>query len=340
MNNQGQLENNSLAELVRTIGSRRLSGAIRLTNGKAKAVVYCEDGGVIFAASNLRTHRLEDFLRRNKIIGEDKLASLPPKTNDDELCAFLAQGIEPDTLKTIRTNHISDILRAVLLWTSGEWQFDSRVRVAGDTRVTVDIKRLLLESARHLPSPYITSRFQNQDEIFELAKNNGHQAKLLTAEAFVLSRVVEPTPLKDLLATSGMSEEETLRAVYGLALSGLLQRASWPEFEITAQSQPAAPATGAVEGDGEEDLDSFFARVEQASDYYEVLKTSRKASADEIRDAYHALARKYHPDRFHQSDPELRRRVDSAFASIARAYETLADESARAEYDARFVEAH
>jgi curved DNA-binding protein CbpA len=59
------------------------------------------------------------------------------------------------------------------------------------------------------------------------------------------------------------------------------------------------------------------------------------ATSDEIKNAYHALARRFHPDRFHQSDPQLRARVESAFARIAQAYETLSDQPRRADYDAR-----
>lgn len=340
MTNAGQLENNPLAEVIRAITVKGLSGAVRLSQSQAKAVVYCENGVIIFAASNLRAHRLSDFLKRNNILNDEQVAALSPKTTDEELFALLAtnDGMQPEALKTIRANHISDILRAVLLWTSGEWQFDSRVRIGGDTRVTIDVKRLLLECARHLPASYLASRFSDQTEMIELAKNNGHQARLLPAEGFVMSRVVAPTSLKDLLTISGMNEEETLRAVYGLSLSGLLQRHGWPNIDMTAggqqpQTSPAPPVI-----DEKSDLQALFERLDKAADFYEVLNIERGAGPDQIRDAYHALARKYHPDRFHTGDAETRRRIESAFAGIARAYETLGDQSAREAYDAQVAE--
>jgi curved DNA-binding protein CbpA len=341
MANTGQLETNPLAELIRAITVQGLSGAVRLSQSHAKAVIYCENGAIIFAASNLRAHRLSDFLKRNNLLSDQQVAALSPKTTDEELFALLAQdqGIQPDALKTIRANHISEILRAVLLWTSGEWQFDSRVRIGGDTRVMIDVKRLLLESARHLPASYLTSRFTDQTEMLELAKNNGHQARLLTAEAFVMSRITAPTSLKDLLVISGMNEEETLRAVYGLSLSGILQGHTWPTIDVTAQGQqlqPAPPPPPVI--DEKSDLEALFKRLENAEDFYAVLDIERRSSPDQVRDAYHALARKYHPDRYHKENEATRRRIESAFARIARAYETLGDLSARESYDAQLGE--
>src|SRR5258706_251547 len=66
----------------------------------------------------------------------------------------------------------------------------------------------------------------------------------------------------------------------------------------------------------------------------EVLDVGALATIDEIKNAYHALALRFHPDRFHQSDRELRNKVESAFARIAQAYETLSNESLRLDYDA------
>src|SRR5438876_12291089 len=62
-------------------------------------------------------------------------------------------------------------------------------------------------------------------------------------------------------------------------------------------------------------------------DYYGVMGVDRKASAEEIKNAYRKLARKYHPDVSKETDAEEK------FKEVGEAYETLKDPEKRAAYD-------
>ncbi|MGY2778671.1 curved DNA-binding protein [Thermostichus sp. MS-CIW-23] len=68
--------------------------------------------------------------------------------------------------------------------------------------------------------------------------------------------------------------------------------------------------------------------MQNFKDYYKILGVSKTATADEVKQAYRRLARKYHPD-VNPND----KAAEEKFKDINEAYEVLSDPGKRRQYD-------
>ncbi len=350
---KGQLSDRPLAELVHEISLKDLSGTLRLQHESVKAAVYFDSGAIIYAASNLRELRLAEYLKNQGLVSEQDLSASGDRSDMSLAAALVTKGvIDQLTIEPVFTRQVGDILRVALLWTKGIWEFDDR-RLLGDSiRVSLDLRGLLMEAARRMQLELIASRFPSDEELISPPTGLPDFNGLLPAEGFVISRVDSPMKLSELIALSGLGELEAMRTLYGLVVGGFLEREQKANVlqarRLTAVSHtrgglPASveslPSPGeASEQIQEADLDAFLERLESAGNHYEVLNVISTALPELIKNSYYALARLYHPDKFHlQTSSRLHARIESAFARITQAYETLMDAGRRAGYDAKLA---
>jgi hypothetical protein len=71
-----------------------------------------------------------------------------------------------------------------------------------------------------------------------------------------------------------------------------------------------------------------------AKAFYDILDVPADASADEIKRAFRREIAKYHPDKVQHLGKEFQEIAASKAAELTRAYKTLSDPGARADYDA------
>lgn len=377
----GQLSEHPLAELIQEIMVAGLSGSLRLSHERVKVAIYFEEGGIAYATSNLRAHRLAECARRWKDAALQQLVSARENVPDMQLgLELVARGeLSREEFEELLLRQAAEVLQPALLWTSGTWDFDPRVRLTVEVKSRVETTELLMECARRLPADFVAKRFARAgaEEKFSPTESVANGLKLLPREGFILSRVDAPIALEELTAISGMAETETLQTLYALVLGRLLAReggsrafapdqlararavkiaqsrvvparsttedaptlplsSAAPVVESIPEPQPApTPAPAApVETSQRNDVYALFARLDDAENHYQVLDLGRDAEAGDIKRAYHALAKRFHPDRFHKdANPALYARVEDTFARISQAYETLKDARSRNAYD-------
>jgi curved DNA-binding protein CbpA len=349
---KAQLSEHPLAELISEIAAKKLSGALRVERERVKAAIYFEAGELTYATTNLRNYRLAEYFIKHTLASPEQISQTMDPGSDFALAAtLLANGVvNQPSLDNVINEQVADVLRLVLLWLDGEWEFDSRARLNEQPGVAVPIGQLLLESARRMDVEFTASRFPNGHESVSPVPVPPNGIGLSSSEGFMLSRLEAATELGDLAALSGQSEPDALRTIYGLVLAGFLQREFWqPAFksgpprsikpDATKASVPKeapAPRPPLPERDAKEELNEFLERVSRATNHYEVLDVPTFAEVSEIRHAYHALARRFHPDRFHDlAGTTTHARLESVFARITQANETLTNRDVRANYDAK-----
>lgn len=360
----GRLSEYPLAELVREIAEAGLSGALRLARERVRVVIYTRAGAITYARSNLRSHRLAEVARRAGSIDEQRLSSVVTEMmSDTEAGATLVEtrALTREGLTQLRLLQVLDVLRPPLLWTDGTWEFDPRARlVAEDLVVRFDAAELMLEAARRMPPRFCAARISD-DEMLSPASVSPAHLQLTPVEGYVLSRLDAPARAADLVMLCGLPETETLHAAYSLALGGFVARQKWKRAltdpsgqalpglatvgardataeEMTATPERDAPKDDAhVEPDPHAEIKELIARA-AVDEHYQVIGVARSATATEIKRAYYALARRFHPDRFRRAtDADTLSQVEGAFARIAQAYETLSDTRERAAYDTKLA---
>lgn len=363
---KGLLRDQPLAELITEIADARHSGALRLAREPARGVVYALEGRIVYATTNLRAHRLAESLLRWGVADPARLAPLASKKLSDEQLAseLTAEGLfTAEEAARFAVRRTEDALRAMLLWTEGEWAFDPRARPAAEAAGPTDVRELLAEAARRLPPEFVASRLSDGERVAPAAPAP-ESVMLKPEEAFVLSRVEAPARVGELLSLAGLPEAGARQALYVLSLAGLLQRAerrrALPAEPAAlkagaAQATPAAPskeatpaaappasaaqqagADAAAEAEEADPRKEFEVLLEMggARTHYGVLGVGRGASDRDIKRAYYALAKRFHPDRFRRHlDPSDLARAETAFSRMTRAYETLKVPSTRAAYD-------
>jgi len=155
----GRLSEQPLPELIREISGKSLGGRLRLENNRVQVVIYFENGAFQYAASNVRTLRLREYLLKSNLVTDQALKQFNDRVSDSDVIKVLCAQklLMPDAAEQIQAKQVSDVLRLALLWTEGDWQFDSRSRLNDAYDLKINVGSLLLDTGRRLPPQFFAS---------------------------------------------------------------------------------------------------------------------------------------------------------------------------------------
>jgi hypothetical protein len=118
---KGKLTDQPLAELIHEISEIGFSGTLRANHERIKLAIYFDKGRLVFAASNIRTLRLVEYLRKRNVVSEDELARIEENCSDLRIADQLTSNevLSPEVANGLLAAVVGDTLRVGLLWTEG-----------------------------------------------------------------------------------------------------------------------------------------------------------------------------------------------------------------------------
>jgi curved DNA-binding protein CbpA len=360
----GDLSEKGISEPLRGIHQSSQCGTLLVRRqGITKELVFdqgvCED-----ARSNDPAEDLGEFLLRIGKLSPDQLdaATQAGKSSSVLLDALLTMKlVAPSELSDFRTLHAQEIVYGLFNWNSGSFEFKpGECRPNGTGSLHLVVPNLIFEGIRRLTNPDVIHRgLKGPDRLIRLAPQFEARAAeifLKPDEAFILSRIESSARISEVLQLSPLGLEMTQKILYGFVSVGIVEFVQ-PTTQQAIPSRPAAsqayrstsapsyqPVARDDDGETKEEEDltevrsDVFLMLDRAKtrNYYEVLDVSVTAALDEIKKSYYALAKKYHPDRYHQTtEGDLKDALDTIFSTLSQAYDTLKVPATRGSYDAK-----
>jgi tetratricopeptide (TPR) repeat protein len=186
------------------------------------------------------------------------------------------------------------------------------------------------------------ARSEPEERIPRLASSwetAGHQ--LSPVEGFLLSRIDGHTPWTQLRQIGGVTPEEADRCLDRWLSEGVVEISGCEPAQSGAR-ESKIPPDGSLDPridpgvDLDPDLQQQILDREASLErpYTELLGVARDASAQEIKRAYFALSKIYHPDRYFRRElGDYAVRLERIFRKLVEAYELLSDPATRAEIE-------
>jgi tetratricopeptide (TPR) repeat protein len=311
------------------------SGIVTAGRGKLRHLFCLQEGWLVHAASNLIEEQLGAMLAKRGVLDEPARVAAESAASERGVKlaqVLLEQGTVGDAdLRSGIEALVEEILASTLDWAGGELEWSAgRPRLDGEVTVRLDAAAMLFRYAgRRVPSgDGLRLRIGPPDVQLEAKapRASSRPPELDATCRFLLECCDGSRPLPEVLRLSPADEETTLRAVYGLLLLGYVEPVS------KKQNRPAEARVAEPALTREECLERLS--LGEGRDHYTVLGIDREAGVDRVREAYYALARRYHPDRFRSGSLKtLLPRFERFFTIVTDAYNTLSSADLRIEYD-------
>lgn len=348
----GKITNMTTPWLIQGLHAEKETGTLVFTRDTTVKKVYFSAGDIIFASSNLIEDWLGEWLVTAGTITReqcDASAELVKITGKKQGAILVELGfISPKDLVAGVKFQVRQIIISLFNWRDGSYLFDEGPLPAADIiPLQMSTGNLIIEGLRGLEWQVVRKSLPPLKTIIRPSADPlllFQGADLEQDHRAVLSLIDGNKSIEEICCLSGIGDFNTLKALYVLlalrmAEKGEIKDEKEKKFVCEVVRETIAPERKKPEGPKAEQtitregLEKAYKNLEQQN-HYEVLNVGRSATAQEIKKAYFAFAKLYHPDlHFSPEMSDMKEKLETLFTTIHDAYDTLTDQGRRDRYD-------
>lgn len=341
---KGRLEDYPLYDLLIGIQKAALTGVFQIKYDSVIKKVYIKNGDMVFAISNQNADRLGEYLLKANVITDEQFQRYSlalQKGNKKEGALLVEHGyIKPYQLPNIVRNLSEEIILSLFNIEKGVFEFKEAPLVENEfIPLKLSAANIIYRGLKKISNPQKSFANLNisMDDVLYFSEDPlslFQDIAMDDSDKNILSYMDGKKTIKELIALSPLNEIETLRSLYALLGTQII------EIRRGGGEIPAGIShKDIIEEPQFKEDEEFLSRVEKMyelcniSNYYTILGITEWASAEEIKSAYYKAAKEFHPDRhFHLKSDSVREKLNSIFSCITNAYSTLSDAKRRSDY--------
>jgi hypothetical protein len=245
----GSLSEGVLPGLLRELYVGRKTGTLNFRKGEERRSVRFRRGHIVNADTNVLEDRMGDVLAREGWIQAADLARATEIMSREakrlgqvleELGCMDAGRLEDALALQVRT-----VLLKVFEWNEGQYEFVDEPEgpaIAGTVTLKISTGDLILEAVRRVRDPdVIRYALGNLDRVLALSSDPLLRFQKITlgpTDGFVLSRVDGTVSAREVVQMIPLPPEETLKSLFGLLCTGVVEHAPLPPKPRPAPARP------------------------------------------------------------------------------------------------------
>jgi DNA-binding response OmpR family regulator len=350
---RGTLKRTPFARLLQRLFARRTTGSLLLMKEATKKIVSFADGYPVSVRSNALEECLGQILLQQRLISNEALQESlrrmkAEKRHQGELLVEMGV-LSPYNLSRALVEQVEAKLFEIFSWPDGQYMFKQGEPPPGETlRLDRSPAALILEGIRrHYPPA-------RQDAVLDayagkyVALNPDPVLRLqeVTAdptEQKFIQEIDGRTRLETVINSARIPAEKARLLLVALSQAGMIEpadapvrRVGTPTPDTTAHDGPLSPASvpGTTALLTTTQL-GLVAQTVRTQNHYWALGVKPEDPTEMIDQAYEALARSFHPDRYRQRSEDDRRLAQEIFDRLTEAHRVLRDPTRRRAYGAK-----